>query len=131
MNFPKLEISSDNKSGYTHSKHKQQSPDAHLGDCCYQGYLPILKCPSTAQGSGVSPVDVQVIQRAGVGSLDMLVNPAFVQLTEVGFRKDGTTLGLVHCGAEQVLQIMHRNNHRRAMSEKAQADFLQMQLTAR
>ena len=44
----------------------------------------------------------------------MLVNPAFVQLTEVGFRKDGTTLGLVHCSAEQVLQIMHRNNHRRA-----------------
>lgn len=43
----------------------------------------------------------------------MLVNPAFVQLTEVGFRKDGTTLGLVHCSAEQVLQIMHRNNHRR------------------
>ena len=43
----------------------------------------------------------------------MFVNPAFVQLTEVGFRKDGTTLGLVHCSAEQVLHIMHRNDHRR------------------
>lgn len=44
----------------------------------------------------------------------MFVNPAFVQLTEVGFRKDGTTLGLVHCSAEQVLHIMHRNDHRHA-----------------
>ena len=60
------------------------------------------------------PVDIQIIQRAGVRVTDMLVDPAFVQLTEVGFRKDGTTLGLVHCSAEQVLHIMHRNNHRRA-----------------
>ena len=43
----------------------------------------------------------------------MLVNPSFVQLTEVGFREDGTALGLVHGGAEQVLHVMHRNNHRR------------------
>ena len=43
----------------------------------------------------------------------MLVNPAFVQLTEVGFCEDGATLGLVHGGAEQVLHIMHRHDYRR------------------
>lgn len=48
------------------------------------------------------PVDVQIIQRAGVGVADMLVDPAFVQLTEVGFREDGAAFGLVHSGAEQV-----------------------------
>ena len=44
----------------------------------------------------------------------MLVDPAFVQLTEVGFREDGAAFGLVHSGAEQVFHIMNRNNHRRA-----------------
>ena len=79
----------------------------------FRTYLPILKCPHSARVWGL-PVDVQIIQRAGVGVADMFVNPAFVQLTEVGFRKDGTTLGLVHCSAEQVLHIMHRNDHRHA-----------------
>lgn len=44
----------------------------------------------------------------------MLVDPTFVQFTEVGFCEDGTALGLVHGGAEQVLNIMHRHNYRRA-----------------
>ena len=43
----------------------------------------------------------------------MLVDPAFIKFTEVGFCEDGTALGLVHGGAEQVLHVMHRNNHRR------------------
>ena len=43
----------------------------------------------------------------------MLVDPAFVQLTEVGFREDGAAFGLVHSGAEQVFHIMHRHNDRR------------------
>ena len=43
----------------------------------------------------------------------MLVNPAFVQLTEVGFREDGAAFGFVHGGAEQVFHVMHRHDHRR------------------
>jgi len=43
----------------------------------------------------------------------MLVDPAFVQLTEVGFREDGAAFGLVHSGAEQVFHIMHRHDYRR------------------
>lgn len=60
------------------------------------------------------PVDIQIVQRAGVGVADMLVDPAFVQLTEVRFREDGATFRLVHGGTEQVFHIMNRNNHRRA-----------------
>ena len=59
------------------------------------------------------PVDVQIIQRTGVGITDMLVDPAFVQLTEVGFREDGATFRLVHGGTEQVFHIMHRHDYRR------------------
>ena len=59
------------------------------------------------------PIDVQIIQRACVRVTDMLVDPAFVQLTEVGFREDGAAFGLVHSGAEQVFHIMHRHNDRR------------------
>ena len=43
----------------------------------------------------------------------MLVDPAFIKFTEVGFCEDGTALGLVHGGAEQVLHIMHRHDYRR------------------
>ena len=43
----------------------------------------------------------------------MLVDPAFVQFTEVGFREDGTALGLVHGGAEQGFHVMHRYDYRR------------------
>ena len=43
----------------------------------------------------------------------MLVDPTFVQFTEVGFREDGAALGLIHGGAEQVFHIMHRHNDRR------------------
>ena len=79
----------------------------------FRTYLPIQKNPRRAR-VGNLPVDVQIIQRAGVGVTDMLVNPAFVQLAEVGPREDGAAFGLVHSGAEQVFHIMHWNNHRRA-----------------
>ena len=78
----------------------------------FSAYLPVQKNPRCARGWNL-PVDVQIIQRAGVGVTDMLVNPTFVQLTEVGFREDGTAFGLIHGGAEQVFHVMHRNNHRR------------------
>ena len=48
----------------------------------------------------------------------MLVDPALVQLTEVCFREDGTALGLVHGGAEQVFHVMYRHDHRRASCVK-------------
>ena len=73
--------------------------------------LPIQKNPRCARVWGL-PVDVQIIQRAGVRVTDMLVDPAFVQLTEVGFREDSTALGLVHGGAEQVFHIMYRHDYR-------------------
>lgn len=59
------------------------------------------------------PVDIQIVQRAGVGVADMLVDPAFVQLTEVRFREDGAAFGLVHGGTEQVFHIIHRHDYRR------------------
>ena len=59
------------------------------------------------------PVDIQIVQRAGVGVADMLVDPAFVQLTEVRFRENGATFRLVHGGTEQVFHIMHRHDYRR------------------
>ena len=75
-------------------------------------YLPIQKDPRRAR-VGNLPVDVQIIQRAGVGVTDMLVDPAFIKFTEVGFREDDAALELVHGGAEQVFHIMHRHNYRR------------------
>ena len=62
---------------------------------------------------GNLPVDVQIIQRASVRVTDMLVDPAFVQFAEVGFREDGAALGLVHGSAEQVFHVMYRHDHRR------------------
>ena len=59
------------------------------------------------------PVDIQIVQRAGVGVADMLVDLAFVQLTEVRFRENGATFRLVHGGTEQVFHIMHRHDYRR------------------
>lgn len=44
----------------------------------------------------------------------MLVDPAFIKLTEVGFCEDGAAFGLVHVGAEQVFHIRHRHDYRRA-----------------
>ena len=79
----------------------------------FGAYLPIQKNPRRARIRNV-PVDVQIIQRAGVGITNMLIDPAFVQLAEVGFREDGAAFELVHSGAEQVFHIMNRNNHRRA-----------------
>ena len=54
----------------------------------------------------------------------MLINPAFVQLTEVGFCEDGAALGLVHGGAEQVFHIMHRHNDRCASRVKGTEQIL-------
>ena len=79
----------------------------------FGAYLPIQKDPRCTR-VGNLPVDVQIIQRAGVGITDMLVDPAFVQFAEVGFREDGAAFELVHGGAEQVFHIMHRHDYRRA-----------------
>ena len=54
----------------------------------------------------------------------MLVDPALVQLTEVCFREDGTALGLVHGGAEQVFHIMYRHDYRRAGRVKGTEQIL-------
>ena len=78
----------------------------------FGAYLPIQKDPRCTRVWNL-PVDVQIIQRTGVGITDMLIDPAFVQLTEVGFREDGTALGLVHGGAEQGFHVMHRYDYRR------------------
>ena len=78
----------------------------------FSDYLPIQKDPRCTRVWNL-PVDVQIIQRAGVGVADMLVDPAFIKFTEVGFREDGAALGLVHSGAEQVLHVMHRHDYRR------------------
>ena len=85
--------------------------------------LPIQKNPRRTRVWNI-PIDVQIIQRADVWVTNMLVNPAFVQLTEVGFREDGTALGLVHGGAEQVLHIMHRHDYRRTGCVKGTEQIL-------
>ena len=74
--------------------------------------LPIQKDPRCTR-VWYLPVDVQIIQRAGVWVTNMLIDPAFVQLAEVGFREDGAAFELVHGGAEQVFHIMHRHDYRR------------------
>ena len=78
----------------------------------FSAYLPIQKDPRCTRVWNL-PVDIQIIQRAGVWVTNMLVDPAFVQLTEVRFREDGATFRLVHGGTEQVFHIMHRHNDRR------------------
>ena len=52
MNFPKLEISSDNKSRYAHNKHKQQSQDATLGTVVIQNLFTDFEMPSQRKGLG-------------------------------------------------------------------------------
>lgn len=84
---------------------------SHFGVLLFSAYLPVQKNPRRAR-IGNLPVDIQIIQRAGVGVADMLVDPAFIKFTEVGFCEDGTALGLVHGGAEQVFHIMHRHDYR-------------------
>ena len=54
----------------------------------------------------------------------MLVDPAFVQLTEVSFCEDGTALGLVHGDAEQIFYIMHRHDYRRTGRVKGTEQIL-------
>lgn len=89
----------------------------------FSAYLPVQKNPRCARVWNL-PVDVQIIQRAGVGVTDMLVNPAFVQLTEVSFCEDGTALGLVHGDAEQIFYIMHRHDYRRTGRVKGTEQIL-------
>lgn len=54
----------------------------------------------------------------------MLVNPAFVQLTEVGFCEDGAAFGFVHGGAEQGFHIMHRHDYWRTGCVKGTEQIL-------
>lgn len=54
----------------------------------------------------------------------MRIDPAFVKLAEVSFREDGTALGLIHSGAEQVFHIMHRHNDRCASRVKGTEQIL-------
>ena len=89
----------------------------------FGAYLPIQKDPRRARIRNV-PVDIQIIQRAGVWVADMLVNPAFVQLTEVRFREDGATFRLVHGGTEQVFHIMHRHDYQRTGCVKGAEQIL-------
>ena len=89
----------------------------------FGAYLPIQKDPRCTRVWNL-PVDVQIIQRTGVGITDMLIDPAFVQLTEVGFCEDGAAFGLVHGGAEQVFHIMHRHDYRRASRVKGTEQIL-------
>lgn len=89
----------------------------------FGAYLPIQKDPRCTRVWNL-PVDVQIIQRTGVGITDMLVDPAFVQLTEVRFREDGATFRLVHGGTEQVFHIMHRHDYRRAGRVKGTEQIL-------
>ena len=103
---------------------KQQSPKAApWGLLLFNAYLPVQKNPRCTRVWNL-PVDVQIIQRTGVGITDMIVDPAFVQFTEVGFREDGAAFGPVHSGAEQVFHIMNRNNHRRAGCVKGTEQIL-------
>ena len=85
---------------------------SHFGVLLFSAYLPVQKNPRRAR-IGNLPVDIQIIQRAGVRVADVLIDPTFVQLTEIGFREDGAALGLVHSGAEQVLYVMHWHDYRR------------------
>ena len=85
--------------------------------------LPIQKDPRRAR-VGNLPVDVQIIQRAGVWVTNMLIDPAFVQLAEVGLREDGAAFELVHGGAEQVFHIMHRHDYRRTSRIKGAEQIL-------
>ena len=89
----------------------------------FGAYLPTQKDPRRARIRNV-PVDIQIIQRAGVGITDMLVDPAFVQFAEVGLREDGAAFELVHGGAEQVFHIMHRHDYRRASRIKGAEQIL-------
>lgn len=54
----------------------------------------------------------------------MLIDPAFVQLAEVGFREDSATFELVHGGAEQVFHIMYRHDYRCAGRVKGTEQIL-------
>lgn len=104
-------------------RYKQIPKATPWGLLLFSAYLPIQKDPRCTRVWNL-PVDVQIIQRAGVGITDMLVDPAFVQLAEVGFREDGTALGLVHGGAEQVFHIMYRHDYRRAGRVKGTEQIL-------
>ena len=92
-------------------RYKQIPKATPWGLLLFSAYLPIQKDPRCTRVWNL-PVDVQIIQRAGVGVADMLVDPAFIKFTEVGFREDGAAFGLVHGGTEQVFHVMHRHDYR-------------------
>ena len=96
---------------------------SHFGVLLFSAYLPVQKNPRRARVWNI-PVDIQIVQRAGVGVADMLVDPAFVQFAEVGFREDGAAFELVHGGAEQVFHIMHRHDYRRTGRVKGTEQIL-------
>lgn len=96
---------------------------SHFGVLLFSAYLPVQKNPRRAR-IGNLPVDIQIIQRAGVRVADVLIDPTFVQLTEIGFREDGAALGLVHIGAEQVLYVMHWHDYRRTGRVKGTEQIL-------
>lgn len=96
---------------------------SHFGVLLFSAYLPVQKNPRRAR-IGNLPVDIQIIQRAGVRVADVLIDPTFVQLTEIGFREDGAALGLVHSGAEQVLYVMHWHDYRRTGRVKGTEQIL-------
>ena len=54
----------------------------------------------------------------------MLVDPAFVQFTEVSFCEDGAAFGFIHGSAEQVFHIVHRHDYRRAGRVKGTEQIL-------
>ena len=89
----------------------------------FSAYLPIQKDPRRARVWDF-PVDVQIIQWAGMGVTDMIINPAFVQLTKVGFREDGAAFGLVHDGTEQGFHVMHWHDYRYAGRVKGTKQIL-------
>ena len=94
-----------------------------FGVLLFSDYLPVQKNARRAR-IGNLPVDIQIIQRAGVRVADVLIDPTFVQLTEIGFREDGAALGLVHSGAEQVLYVMHWHDYRRTGRVKGTEQIL-------
>jgi hypothetical protein len=104
-------------------RYKQIPKATPWGLLLFSAYLPIQKDPRCTRVWNL-PVDVQIIQRAGVRVADVLIDPTFVQLTEIGFREDGAALGLVHSGAEQVLYVMHWHDYRRTGRVKGTEQIL-------
>ena len=96
----------------------------------FGAYLPTQKDPRRARIRNV-PVDIQIIQRAGVGITDMLVDPAFVQFAEVGLREDGAAFELVTVVLNRYSTSCTGTITGEPVVSKAQSRFLQLRLTER